>query len=335
MIDLRLGDCLEVLKTLPENSVDAVVTDPPYFRVKDAAWDRQWADREKFLAWVAELCQQWQRVLKPNGSLYVFASPQMAAHVEVTVGRFFEVLNHLVWAKGNTGWRRRACKETLRTWFPESERIIFAEHFGADSYAKGEAGYERKCDEARGFVFEPLRAYLAGEVEAAGHTAASVDKAWQAYRNSKGHMVGHWLSRSQWELPTATNYEWLRGVLNADGGEYLRREYEDLRREYEDLRRPFAVTAQTQYTDVWRFDTVPHRPGKHVCEKPVALMRHIIQHSTRPGDVVLDCFAGSGSTGAACVELGRSFIGIEIDPVWHANAVERLNPAQSFLEGLK
>jgi DNA modification methylase len=42
-------------------------------------------------------------------------------------------------------------------------------------------------------------------------------------------------------------------------------------------------------------------------------MRHIIKSSTKPGAVVLDCFAGSGSTGCAAAELGRDFIGIEKD----------------------
>jgi len=44
------GDCLDVLPTLPAASVDLILTDPPFFRVKSEAWDRQWATPAEFLA---------------------------------------------------------------------------------------------------------------------------------------------------------------------------------------------------------------------------------------------------------------------------------------------
>ena len=79
------GDCLDVMETLSDSSIDLILTDPPYFRVKGDAWDRQWDRPCAFLAWLDQCAEQWQRLLKPNGSLYVFASPQMAARVEVVV----------------------------------------------------------------------------------------------------------------------------------------------------------------------------------------------------------------------------------------------------------
>ena len=226
----------------------------------------------------------------------------------------------------------------MRNWWPGSERIIFAEHYGADNIAKGEAGYAAKCDELRGFVFEPLRAYLAAERDRAGFTTRMVAEAYQKVTGSRTvtGMAGHWFERVQWSLPTAKNYEWLRDLFTAQGGDYLRREYkdlrreyEDLRREYEDLRRPFNVTADDQYTDVWTFQTVQAYEGKHVCEKPLAMMEHIIRASTRPGAVVLDCFSGSAATGHACVNLGRDFIGIELCERWVATGRRRLELASS------
>jgi site-specific DNA-methyltransferase (adenine-specific) len=92
---LYCGDCRDVLPTL--GRVDAVVTDPPYFRVKDEAWDRQWDDRAAFLAWIGGLVTEFERILAPNGSLYMFASPQMAASVEMEIAKRFNVLNHIVW----------------------------------------------------------------------------------------------------------------------------------------------------------------------------------------------------------------------------------------------
>ena len=322
------GDCLDVMRGMPDNSIDAVVTDPPYFRVKGDAWDRQWDKPTQFLAWLDQIAEQWQRLLKPNGSLYCFASSKMAARVECLLANRFSILSHIVWQKGDdngNGMHTRQHKPDCRNWFPQTERLIFAEHYGADNIAKGEAGYVAKCDELRGFVFEPLRAYLDGERERAGWSVRRIAEEYQKVTGSRTvtGMAGHWFGTVQWMLPTEQNYKWLRKLF---AGDYLRRDYEDLRREYEDLRRPFSVTPDVPYTDVWTFPTVGHYKGKHPCEKPLAMMEHIIRTSTRPGAVVLDCFAGSGSTGLACHNLGRSFIGIEREAEYVALARARIAP---------
>jgi len=333
MSEVICGDCLQVLPTLPDNSVDLVLTDPPYFKVKGDAWDRQWDKPGQFLLWLDAVVEQLARVLKPNGSLYLFASPQMAARVECQIAVRLNVLNRIRWTKSQ-GWHQKAQKEALRSYLSPWEEIIFAEHYGADNIAKGEAGYEAKCDELRGFVFEPLRAYIAGEWARAGLTSRDANTA------TNSQMSGHYLTRVQWTLPTREKYEQLRAYANQHGGEYLRRDYEDLRRDYEDLRRdyedlrrPFAVTADVPYTDVWDFPTVQAYAGKHPCEKPQALLRHIITASSRPGAVVLDAFAGTGSTGMACKALGREFIGVEMSEAYAATARTRIaaTDAQSEL----
>jgi len=107
----------------------------------------------------------------------------------------------------------------------------------------------------------------------------------------------------------------------------LRREYEDLRREYEDLRRPFNVSADVPYTDVWTFRTVQAYKGKHPTEKPVDMMRHIITASSKEGATVLDPFAGSGTTGVACMMEGRNFIGMELDAGYFDIAKRRIGEA--------
>jgi adenine-specific DNA-methyltransferase len=318
---LHTGDCLEVMRGMADNSVDAIVTDPPYYRVKDCAWDKQWDTREGFIDWVHTLCEQWQRILRPNGSLFCFASPQMRAHVEVAVSRWFNTLPTITWRK-ERGRYKAVCKEDMRSFVPCTEAIIFAEHYGADNMAKGEAGYVAKCDELRGFVFEPLRAYLAGERDRAGCTTRKVAEQFQKKTGSRTvtGMAGHWFERVQWVLPTAPNYQWLRSLFNATGGDYLRREYEE-------LRRPFAVTENMQYTDVWDFEPVQAYQGKHPCEKPIPLLSHIITTSTREGATVLDCFMGTGSTGMACKIHGRDFIGIELNPDYVTLAQRRIAAA--------
>lgn len=63
----------------------------------------------------------------------------------------------------------------------------------------------------------------------------------------------------------------------------------------------------------------------HPTIKPYQFVKQHILHSTDEGDVVLDCFMGSGTTGVACKELGRDFIGIEIDKKYYDIAVDRIN----------
>jgi site-specific DNA-methyltransferase (adenine-specific) len=326
---LYLGDCMDVMRGMSANSVDAIITDPPYYKVKGEEWDNQWDTPAEFLRWVGALCEQFERIMKPNGSLYFFASPQMAARVEVEISRRFNVVNSVVWRKGaalrsTVGWHQKAEKESLRGFLYESERIVFAEHYGADNIAKGEAGYEAKCDELRGFIFEPLRAYLSEEIRRAGWTPARLNEAMGFA--PRGMAETRYFGRSQWQLPTAPHYAKMRDLVGAD---YLRREYEDLRREYEDLRRPFNVTARDQWSDVWDFDPVGAYPGKHPCEKPLPLLSHILNASTLPGSVVFDPFAGSGSLGHACHDIGRVFVGIERCPQNFEKALQRILAAHS------
>jgi len=72
--------------------------------------------------------------------------------------------------------------------------------------------------------------------------------------------------------------------------------------------------------------------GLHPTQKPVKLMRHLIELFTSEGDTILDPFMGSGTTGVACVQTGRNFIGIEIDPTYFAIAERRIKEAQEQLK---
>jgi 16S rRNA G966 N2-methylase RsmD len=62
----------------------------------------------------------------------------------------------------------------------------------------------------------------------------------------------------------------------------------------------------------------------HPTPKPVALVEHFLRLHTQPGDLVLDPFAGAGTTGVACARLGREFLGFELDPHWAEVANERI-----------
>lgn len=64
---------------------------------------------------------------------------------------------------------------------------------------------------------------------------------------------------------------------------------------------------------------------EHSTIKPLSYVKNHIINSTNEGDIVLDCFMGSGTTAVACKETGRKFLGFEIEPKWHKIATDRLN----------
>lgn len=68
--------------------------------------------------------------------------------------------------------------------------------------------------------------------------------------------------------------------------------------------------------------------GKHPTQKPIKLMRRVISAFTLPGQLVLDPFMGSGTTGVACVELGRRFVGIEVSKEYFEIAKKRIKGAK-------
>lgn len=307
-ITLYHADCLGSISEIQEE-VDALVTDPPYFKVKDDDWDNQWDKASDFLAWMGGWVDEVKPILAPHASVWVFASPAMTSSVERLLGDRFKVLNSIRWVK-EAGWHQKIELEAQRRFTTPWEGLIFAEQYGADSTTKEGLWVS---------VHEPIRLYLNTLRVEAGMTIQEVNEAWQAMRESKGQTPGHWFSQSQWFMPTPEHYEWLQGFLGVRG-----REYEDLRREYEDLRRPFRISERVNNSDVWTFDPVQRYPGKHPCEKPIGMMEHIIKTSTREGHTLLDPFAGSGSTLRAAKNLGRQCIGFEIEEKYCEIAAQRL-----------
>lgn len=84
--------------------------------------------------------------------------------------------------------------------------------------------------------------------------------------------------------------------------------------------------------DIQRFKWSSKKPHGHPAEKPVDLMKWVIEQSTRPGDTICDLFMGSGTTGEACMLTGRSFIGMELDPSYFETACKRIGEAQKQIK---
>ncbi|AWF43008.1 DNA-methyltransferase [Proteus mirabilis] len=323
-MQLYNNDALAILKTLPDNYIDLIATDPPYFRVKSCAWDNQWDNVEAYLSWLDEVLVEFWRVLKPNGSLYLFCGSKLASDTELLVRGRFNVLSHIIWAKPSGPWKKQN-KESLRTFFPSTERILFAEHYQKPITAKG-SEFSLKCQKLKQNVFKPLIDYFRNARLALQVSSKEINQA------TDKQMFSHWFSNSQWQLPSEEDYKKLQTLFThiADKQEKLsplsrqftelereqftlQKDYQELIKEYGLLRRPFFVTADVPYTDVWAYPPVLYYPGKHPCEKPSAMMEHIIRSSSREGDLVADFFMGSGATLKAALKLNRKVLGVELE----------------------
>lgn len=323
-INLVNDDSLSYIKTLPDNCIDLIATDPPYFQVKACSWDNQWENVTSYLLWLDEMLAEFWRVLKPNGSLYMFCGSKLAADTEILVRERFDVLNHIIWAKPSGPWRRQN-KESLRSYFPATERILFAEHYQSPYKGKS-SGYLQRRRELKENTLRPLIEYFKQARDSLGITAKEIHQA------TGKQMASHWFGYSQWQLPNESDYLKLQDLFKrvaeaklshnpldrkhaelASEQITLRREYHELAAQYQLLRRPFTVTVDVPYTDVWVYPPVQYYPGKHPCEKPSAMMEHIINSSSRDGDMIADFFMGSGATIKAALKLNRRVIGVELE----------------------
>lgn len=88
---------------------------------------------------------------------------------------------------------------------------------------------------------------------------------------------------------------------------------------------------QSYHNGLFEFNKVAKGSKKHMLEKPVPLLEALIEHNSNEGDIVLDPFMGSGSTGEAAVKVRREFIGVEIDDNYFKIAQERLGSVSKAL----
>jgi len=302
------GDSLPLLQRLPDQSVSLILTDPPYHSTKkgNIYGDKDFQEDEHFIKWMEAYAAEWKRVLRASGTVYVFCSSEMSARLEVMISKHLRPLNHITWTKPNEpgfdGWKGKMNKEALRRWYPHSERILVFEH---GVYGTFEA-YRRS----------PLGEYLLHCRKKAGISGHALTGAIGAYGK-----VNHGGAVSNWEAgrntPSREQYQKIVEVLEATGkvGKML---------PYEDIVRPLNVHGGIEFTDVWDFMSVRPYKGKHPAEKPLDMLRHIISASSYPGDIVLDCFAGSGAAGVAALQLGRRAVCMEIEDQWVARCSEDL-----------
>ena len=294
---LAEGDSLELIRLIPDKSISLILTDPPYHatKKKNIYGDTHFEEDKHYLEWMKEYAKEWRRVLKPNGTLFCYCDSSMAARLEVLFSEDFNILSHVVWTKPNEpgfdGWKGKMKKESLRQWYPHSERIIFAEPAIDGNLHRSPFGEFLREQRLKSGLSGHQLTELTGAYGKVNHGGAVSN--WEAGRNTP--------SREQYE-------KICEAFLNTGKIETMP--------PYEDVIRPFIMDGSKEFTDIWTFPSVRPYKGKHPAEKPLDMLQHAIEATTYPGDIVLDCFAGSGSTAMAAASLGRKSVSIEIEEKW-------------------
>ena len=301
---VALGDSLEMLRSLPDESVSLILCDPPYHSTHKAniCGDKAFTKDQHFLEWLMLYAEEWRRILRSSGTLYIFCSSRMCSRLEVSLSEQFLPVSNITWTKPNDpgydGWKGKMKKESLRQWYPHSERILVFE--------QGTYGDHMAVRET------PLSGYLRTLRQSAGLTSKELTEAIGAYgRVNHGGAVSNWETGRN--IPSRYQYQKISEVLIGIGAI-------DEMLPYNDIVRPMSLNNGMEFTDVWDFPSVRPFKGKHPAEKPHDLLTHIISASSYAGDIVVDCFAGSGSTGVAAVLSGRRTVCIDIEERWAKRA---------------
>lgn len=243
-IDLYNKDCLEVLRGLGDNSVDMVLTDPPY-QLNNWTNPMQW---DKVLD-LKSVWSELERVCVDNSAILLFGNEPYSTTQRNSNPKLFKY--DLIWVKNKVT---------------------------APMLAK----------------VRPLKSYEVISVFSKGKTSPGRDG------NMKYYPQG--LKRID---KTVKNNKTNRSVIQ---------DRPSLKKKY--------VQEFTNYPkDVLFFDC---ESGLHPTQKPVTLMEYLIKTYTNEGDTVLDFTMGSGTTGVACKNLNRSFIGIELNEGYFKVAQERI-----------
>jgi site-specific DNA-methyltransferase (adenine-specific) len=312
------GDSLKLLRQLPDHSISLILTDPPYHATKkeNIYGDTAFEEDQHYVEWMQQYAKEWRRILRPNGSFYCFCASEMSARLEVMFSTDFNILSCITWTKPNDpgydGWKGKMKKEALRQWYPHSERIIFAEPALEGNLHRSPFGHFLRNTRKLTELSSNEVTERTGEYGKVNHGGAVSN--WETGRN----------------IPSPEQYKKMCDVFIATGKVRSMPPYED-------VVRPFIMNGSLEFTDVWTFPSVRPYRGKHPAEKPLDMLEHAITASSFPGDIVLDCFAGSGSTALAALKLNRRAIAIEIDPQWAAEISARVQAcgAENAVPGVK
>jgi site-specific DNA-methyltransferase (adenine-specific) len=315
---LHLGDCLEVLATLPENSVDSIVTDPPYgLSFMGKKWDY---DVPSVAIW-----EQCLRVLKPGGHLLAFAGTRtqhrMACRIE---DAGFEIRDMIAWVYGSG--------------FPKSHNL--------EGDHKGWGTALKPALEPITMARKPFSSTVAANVIQYGTGAINVDGCRVGTETRLNQSAGNKnLEHRTTVTPVSSHNEtdgrecvgrWPANIIHDGSNEaalslksgarffYTAKAAKDDRNDGCDAfdQRP---AGGMQGRNDGSLGTITLSKNHHPTVKPTMLMAYLCRLVTQSGGTILDPFMGSGSTGKAATINGFRFIGIERDPEYHKISEARIS----------
>ena len=306
------GDCLELMKDIPDGSIDMILCDPPYgvmkgidkskaakdIGYKSHDWDTK-IDTEKLLP-------ELGRILRPNGICVLFAQEPYTSELVTSAIPSLPFSYRAVWKKNSLA-NALVVNKAMVSYFEDI--LIFRKIVREET------------------TDHPLRTVFLDELQKNGKTKKDAI-------NAVGSSATHFFTSGlQFRLPTKEKFEQLR-----DGG-FISLDYDECSRINEDFlfSRYSRIAKETpSIFNLWEgrksksnvLEYAKDKDGYHPTQKPVALLEDLIKTFSNPGNVVLDFTMGSGSTGVACVNTGRNFIGIELDDKYYSVACKRIEAAR-------
>ena len=369
--ELHLGDCLETLRTMPDNSVDSIVTDPPYgLAFMGKRWDYDVPS--------VEIWAECLRVLKPGGHLLAFAGTRTQHRMAVRIeDAGFEIRDLIMWCYGS-GFPKsldvsKAIDKAAGVEFGavSCSGVGFMNADGAGGYnvtknqlvRKGESTEAARQWAGWGTALKPaLEPITVARKPLVGTVAANVLQHGTGALNIDGCRVGDEVLPAQVrgvtrmgafdgaegnDTPERTG-RWPANLIH-DGsepadllGEAARFFYcaKASKRDRDEGLDAFEVKAAKSY-EGGRIVSADHpetamggesvRANIHPTVKPTDLMAYLVRLVTPPGGLVLDPFMGSGSTGKPAMREGLRFIGCEMSPEYLEIARARIESAMKVI----
>ena len=306
------GDCMELFKNIKDNSIDLILCDPPYGTMygdfgQDTDDNRNRKSLNKIGKWdialdTQKMLEECTRVLRPNGKCILFSQEPYTSELitKQTVDLTFSY--PMYWFKNCPGNALGAKKNCLK--YIEVMLLFKKKVYGDELYAESN-----------------VRAYLKEEYQKTGLTIAQINKLLGCSSAAK-HYFGN---GRQFVIPSEKNYK----KLQTTG--YFKKPYEEIKNAKKvDYPSTFNLNGANSKSNVFQYDKPSSSKSVHPTQKPTELLEDLLKTFSNECDTVLDFTMGSGSTGVACMNTNRNFIGIEKDENYFNIAKNRINKAQNL-----